>query len=46
MAGGVLMVVMMVLVVPVGVMLVGAVWSALFGQVTADDVAERHPPVV
>ncbi|HWW45422.1 MAG TPA: hypothetical protein VN180_10165 [Acidimicrobiia bacterium] len=37
MPGALVFVVAMVLVVPVGVMLVGAVWSALFGWLESAD---------
>jgi hypothetical protein len=41
MPGAVLMVVVMVLVVPVAVMLGGAVWSALMGWTFTDEAATR-----
>ena len=41
MAGGVVMVLVMVVVVPVGTMLLGAAWSALAGLLVAD-AAEEH----
>jgi hypothetical protein len=40
--GAVLMVVVMVLVVPVAIMFGGAIWSAVFGGVSADDAHHRH----
>lgn len=42
MIGPVLIVVTMVLALPVATMLGGAVWSALMGQVLADDTDLRH----
>ena len=45
MPGAVVFVVAMVLVVPVGVMLVGAVWSAVFGWL-ASSAAEAEAPDV
>jgi FlaG/FlaF family flagellin (archaellin) len=39
--GVVLIVIAMVLVVPVAVMLAGAVWSALVGWVLTDDADQR-----
>lgn len=46
MFGAVLIVIVMVIVVPVAVMLAGAVWSALVGWVLTDDVERRagSPP--
>jgi hypothetical protein len=44
MAGGVVMVLVMVLAVPVGVMLLGAAWSALAGLLVADAAEENAPP--
>lgn len=41
MAGVVLIVGAMVLVLPVGFFLVGALWSALLGWLLADDADER-----
>ena len=41
MAGGIVIGVVMVLLIPVGVMLGGAVWSALFGYLASEDAAER-----
>ena len=41
MPGAIIFVIAMVLVVPVAVMLGGAIWSALFGWVTGDDAARR-----
>jgi membrane glycosyltransferase len=40
--GAVLMVVVMVLVVPVAIMLGGAIWSALFGWFSSDDADRRQ----
>jgi hypothetical protein len=45
MPGAVVFVVAMVLVVPVGVMLVGALWSAVLGWL-ATNAAEAEPPGV
>jgi hypothetical protein len=44
--GAVLIVIVMVIVVPVAVMLAGAVWSALVGWVLTDDAERRagSPP--
>ena len=42
MPGPILIVITMVLALPVATMLGGAVWSALVGQVLADDADERH----
>lgn len=41
MAGVVLIVIAMVLALPVGLFLVGALWSALLGWLLADDADER-----
>jgi len=41
MAGAIAMVVVMVLLIPVGVMVGGAIWSALFGFLESEDAAER-----
>ncbi len=41
--GALVFVVAMVLVVPVGVMLVGAVWSALFGWLESSDAEAVEP---
>ena len=41
MAGAIIFVVVMVLVVPVGVMVGGAVWSAVFGFFAVDDAKRR-----
>ncbi len=38
--GGVVMVVLMVLVLPVAVMLGGAIWSALMGFLLTEDAAD------
>ena len=40
-AGAVIFVVVMLLVVPVGVMLGGAVWSAAYGWLSTRDAEER-----
>lgn len=42
MPGPILIVITMVLALPVATMLGGAVWSALMGQLLADDADERH----
>jgi hypothetical protein len=39
--GGVVMVVIMLVILPVAIMLGGAIWSALMGWLLVDD-AERH----
>ena len=46
MVGGVALVVVLVLAVPVGVMLGGALWSAVFGWVASasDEPAEGEAP--
>jgi hypothetical protein len=41
MLGAIVFAVVMVLVVPVAVMLGGAIWSALFGWVASEDAHER-----
>jgi multidrug resistance efflux pump len=41
MAGALIFVVVMVLVVPVGVMVGGALWSAVFGFFATDDAKRR-----
>lgn len=41
MAGAIIFVVVMVLAVPIGVMVGGAVWSAVFGWSAAADANER-----
>jgi hypothetical protein len=41
MAGAIVFVVVMVLVVPIGVMLGGAVWSAVFGFFAVSDADQR-----
>jgi hypothetical protein len=41
--GGVVMAVLMILILPVAVMLGGAIWSALMGWLLVDD-AEHHGP--
>ncbi len=41
MPGAIIFVICMVLVVPVAVMFGGAIWSALFGWMTADDAEAR-----
>jgi hypothetical protein len=35
------MIVAMVLVVPIGIMFAGAIWSALFGWISSDDADKR-----
>jgi hypothetical protein len=35
------MIVTMVIVVPVGIMFAGAIWSALFGWVSSEDADQR-----
>jgi hypothetical protein len=42
MAGGIVMVVAMLLVLPVAVMVGGAAWSALMGWLLADDADVRN----
>jgi len=39
--GAIIFVIAMVLVVPVGVMFGGAIWSALFGWMSVDDAERR-----
>jgi len=41
MPGAIIFVVAMVLVVPVGVMVAGAIWSALTGRLLVDDAEAR-----
>lgn len=41
MAGAIVFAVVMILVIPVAVMLGGAVWSALFGWLESEDAADR-----
>jgi hypothetical protein len=41
-AGAVLMVIVMVLVVPIAIMVGGAIWSALFGWISSDDADRRQ----
>lgn len=43
MVGGILMALVLVIVIPVGTMLVGAIWSAVFGWVTSSYADEEHP---
>jgi hypothetical protein len=43
MPGAVIFVVAMVLVVPVGVMFVGALWSAVFGWLASNVAEAEHP---
>jgi|1185.fasta_scaffold43034_2 hypothetical protein len=43
-AGGILIAVVMLLVLPVAVMLGGAIWSALLGWVLVDDAERRAAP--
>ena len=42
--GGVVMVVLMILILPVAVMLGGAIWSALMGWLLVDDAEQRATP--
>ncbi len=42
MAGGIVFVLAMVVAVPVGVMLVGAAWSALFGLLSSTPHADEQ----
>ena len=42
MPGGIVIVVVMLLVLPVAVMLGGAVWSALTGWLLSEDAASRN----
>ena len=42
MPGGIVIVVVMLLVLPVAVMLGGAVWSALMGWLLSEDAASRN----
>jgi len=41
--GGIVMVVIMIVILPVAVMLGGAVWSALMGWLLVDDAEQRGP---
>jgi hypothetical protein len=41
MAGAIIFAVAMVLVVPVAVMVGGAIWSAVFGYVASEDASDR-----
>jgi hypothetical protein len=41
MVGAIIFAVVMVLVVPVVVMMGGAIWSALFGYASSEEAAER-----
>ena len=41
MSGAIVFAVVMVLVIPIGVMLGGAVWSALFGWLASEDASDR-----
>ena len=41
MVGAIVLGVVMVLVIPIAVMLGGAIWSALFGYLASEDAAER-----
>jgi membrane glycosyltransferase len=41
MAGAIVFVIVMVLVVPVGIMFGGAIWSALFGWLSTEDAQRR-----
>jgi hypothetical protein len=42
--GGIVMAVLMILILPVAVMLAGALWSALMGLVLTDDAETRPAP--
>ena len=42
--GGVVMVVLMILILPVAVMLGGAIWSALMGFLLTDEAADEAEP--
>lgn len=44
MPGAIVFVVVMVLVVPVGIMVGGAVWSALFGWIASESVESVESP--
>lgn len=41
MPGVVITIVAMVLLVPIGIMFAGAIWSALFGWVSSEDADQR-----
>lgn len=41
MPGAIIFLIAMVLVVPVGVMFAGAIWSAVFGWLSVDDAERR-----
>ena len=43
-AGGIIMVVLMLVLLPVAVMLGGAIWSALMGWLLVDDAEQRAAP--
>jgi len=43
-AGGIIMVVLMLLLLPVAVMLGGAIWSALMSWLLVDDAEQRAAP--
>ena len=43
-AGGIIMVVLMLVLLPVAVMLGGAIWSALMGWLLVDDAEQRATP--
>jgi hypothetical protein len=42
MAGGIIIVVAMVLAIPIAVFVGGLIWSALMGQVLVEDARERY----
>jgi hypothetical protein len=42
--GGIVIVVLMLLILPVAVMLAGAIWSALMGWLLVDDAERRAGP--
>lgn len=44
MVGAIVFVVVMVLVVPVGIMFGGAIWSALFGWIASDQTEQADQP--
>jgi hypothetical protein len=43
-AGGIIIAVIMLLLLPVAVMLAGAIWSALLGWLLVDDAERRAAP--
>jgi hypothetical protein len=42
-AGGIVIAVVMLLLLPVAIMLGGAIWSALMGFLLVEDAEARHP---